>query len=609
MRLPSIWLVVCFAGGVLLSGKLALRLHLTPRAFLIAAPSLLIVGFLALHKNWIVPAAIVATAAWLCLGCAAASLERVSVPVNLASSLIESGKLDSSVALRWRGQLRADPLALPWGTRYEMQLDEVESATGVLPVAGGLRLTSYGDRSSSGAIPLARAGDRVEVLAHANLIRNFGNPGSFDERGYLVLQGIHLQGTLRNDRLLTVLDHPRLTISNRLARLRGDFLRSIDDIFASRSEQAALARAMLLGDRSFVERDRVLAFQQTGVYHVLVLAGLHVGALTAFFIWAGRRLRLSLLMRTILTLTILATYVGIVEDRPPILRAALMATLYLSARLLYRRMDLLNVAALAALGILIVRPSEIVDSSFLLSFSAVGIIGALAVPWITHSSEPYLHGTRTFERCWARCIACPTCDSISNRNSRCGSVDWGPPSATGGAIWTTPPCSAAAHRLVFLGFTGDFHDPSTRNACPACVLLSPRYACGPLCKYSRAPADGIDCPLRFFHIAGFPGIAHRCCLARKRSRGLSLDSWNIRGVVCPVAPRELPDTGAAADSDCGFRRHYSTSFQRNSVAAAGIAMDFSGILHSHRGADRDASLRATSHKEKSRIDRAGCRTG
>jgi competence protein ComEC len=136
----------------------------------------------------------------------------------------------------------------------------------------------------------------------------------------------------------------------------------------------------------------VVEYQQTGVYHVLVLAGLHVGALTAFFIWAGRRLRLGLVSRTLLTLLVLAAYVGIVEDRPPILRAALMVATYLSARLLYRRMDLLNVAALAALAILAVRPSEISDASFLLSFSAVGIIGALAVPWIAHSSEPYLHG-------------------------------------------------------------------------------------------------------------------------------------------------------------------------------------------------------------------------
>ena len=392
MKLPSFWPVVSFAGGILLFGKLGARISPAPRVVLLAAASLLLAGLFLLYKNRILPAFIAAAALWLCLGFAAAEFERVAVPANLASSLIESGKLDSSVALHWRGRLRADPLALPWGTRYEINLQEVETAEGTVPVNGGLRVTSYAEKPNATASPLARAGDRVEVLARALPVRNFGNPGSFDDRSYLALQGIHLQGALRNDQLLTILDHPRLTLSERLARTRGRFLRSLDGIFVSHPDEGALARAMLLGDRSFVEHDRVVEFQQTGVYHVLVVAGLHVGALTAFFIWAGRRLRLPLISRTLITLFVLAAYVGNVENRPPILRAALMAVLYLSARLLYRRIDLLNVAALAALGILAVRPSEITDASFLLSFSAVAIIGALAVPWLDHTSQPYLHG-------------------------------------------------------------------------------------------------------------------------------------------------------------------------------------------------------------------------
>src|SRR6266481_1918577 len=161
MKLPSLWPVGCFAGGILLSCKLAGRLYLTPRLFLLVAASLLISGFVLLYKNWPLPAGIVAAAAWLCLGCAAAGLERISVPGNLASSLIESGKLDSTVALRWRGHLRADPLALPWGARYEINLDEVESASGVTPVSGGLRVTSYADEPNAAAPPLACAGDLV----------------------------------------------------------------------------------------------------------------------------------------------------------------------------------------------------------------------------------------------------------------------------------------------------------------------------------------------------------------------------------------------------------------------------------------------------------------
>src|ERR1700692_1541565 len=133
MKLPSLWPAACFAGGILLFGKLAARMGSTPRTFLLAATSLLLFGFVLLYKNWLLPACVAAAAAWMCLGYAAAGFERISVPANLASSLIASGKLDSSVALRWRGRLRADPLALPWGTRYEINLQAVESAAGVMP--------------------------------------------------------------------------------------------------------------------------------------------------------------------------------------------------------------------------------------------------------------------------------------------------------------------------------------------------------------------------------------------------------------------------------------------------------------------------------------------
>jgi competence protein ComEC len=368
MKLPSLFPVAFFAGGILLSGRLADRWHVSLGILLAITMFLLLFGYILLKRQWIVTAVCFGAAVWLCLGYAAANLERVSASPNLASTLIESGKLDSSAALRWRGRLRGDPLELPWGARYEINLDEVEASTGAMPVTGGMRLTYYRDEGKGSPPPPARAGDMVEALTRASSIRNFGDSGSFDYRGYLALQGIQLQATLRNGELLTIVGHPRLTTSEQLARARGRLLNSLDNLYAARPDVAALSRAMLLGDRSFVDRDRVLDYQKTGVYHVLVLAGLHVGALTAFFVWAGRRLHLGVISRTILTLMALAAYVGIVEDRPPILRAALVAMLYLFARLLYRRMDLLNMASLSALVILISIPSEITDASFLLSF-------------------------------------------------------------------------------------------------------------------------------------------------------------------------------------------------------------------------------------------------
>ncbi len=389
MKLPSLFPVTFFAGGILLSIELKNFVPFAPRIFVFVALLLLLGGYISLRKNWIVAATILAACAWLGLGTTAANLERASVPQNLAVTLIESGKLDAGTALRWRGRLRSDPLALPWGTRYEVSLEEVESSAGVTPVTGGLRLTYYTAETASGLPPSVRAGNRIEAFVRARPVANYGDPGSFDFRGYLAGQNIQLQGSLRNGQLLTIVGRPLLRVSDRFARARGRLLNSLNDLFASRPNEGALARAMLLGDRSFVERDRVVDYQKTGVYHVLVLAGLHVGALAAFFLWAGRRLRLGLFPRVLLTLLALAAYACIVEDRPPIVRAVLMAAFFLSAQLIYRRMDLLNVAALSALVILAVRPSEITDASFLLSYSAVAIIGAIAIPCIARSTEPY----------------------------------------------------------------------------------------------------------------------------------------------------------------------------------------------------------------------------
>src|SRR5579864_4640523 len=164
MKLPSLFPVAFFAGGILLSIELKKSALLSPRIIVIAAILFLLFGYISLRQNWILAAALFGAGAWLSLGMAASHLERASVPSNLASTLIESGKLDAETALRWRGRLRGDPLQLPWGMRYEINLDEVESSAGITPVAGGLRLTYYSEESTSANPPPARAGDRIEAL-------------------------------------------------------------------------------------------------------------------------------------------------------------------------------------------------------------------------------------------------------------------------------------------------------------------------------------------------------------------------------------------------------------------------------------------------------------
>jgi competence protein ComEC len=141
-----------------------------------------------------------------------------------------------------------------------------------------------------------------------------------------------------------------------------------------------MLRAMLLGDRSFVDRTESADFQKTGAFHGLVVAGRHAGAIAAVLFWAGRKLRLKRSLTMLFTLALLFSYVAVVEERPPVLRAAVMTAIVVLGGFFFRRLELLNSASVAALTLLIAKPLALRDSSFQLTFVAVGCIAGLAVP-------------------------------------------------------------------------------------------------------------------------------------------------------------------------------------------------------------------------------------
>ena len=385
MRVPAVPVVVAFAAGIAVGNYAGFL----PRVWIALAVVLLLGALGALRRDGVLPAWALGLAAWVFLGALAASLERMDRPQDNAAAMIAAGRLDARDALRWTGRLRADPVKLPGGLRFDVDLEQVQAAGKTIAVSGGLRANLFTDTHHPPASRELRAGDHAEFFLRARVPRNYQDPGAFDFHAYYERQQIHLVGTLRDAALVVKLDGPPPTWSHRLARARGRLLGEVDSLFAYAPDEAAIVRAMLLGDRGFLDHEVAVNFQKTAVYHVLVIAGLHVAALAWFVFWLARRLRLRMEWRVALTLLVLAAFVAVVEDRPPILRAALMAALALAAMVLYRRVEVLNTVAMAALAILAFKPSALTDPSFQLSFLAVGTIGTLGVPWVARTSEPY----------------------------------------------------------------------------------------------------------------------------------------------------------------------------------------------------------------------------
>jgi len=397
MRLPALAITGAFAIGIALglhplAVKDASSLPLLFCWFSIAA-ALILSGIILIKMERLVLASAASLLCWGFLGFLGACISDQPRPADHVIALLEQGRINLDSPLRWRGHLRDEPTRLPWGFGYDIELSGVEYEGTLRSVRGGLRL-SFTPHAEEFALPELHAGDEVAVVTEARRPQIFRDNGAFDRRTYLAEQNIDLVATLRAPQLIERLSSPAPTFATRLARARRDLREETVGLFAGTPQVAGALRAMLLGDRSFVDRAEAADFQKTGVFHVLVVAGLHVGALAITLYWLGRRLRLSPVWTIFFVLTVLFAYVAVVEQRLPVLRAATMAAIVVLGRVFFRRLELLNSAALAALLLLVAKPLALGDSSFQLSFVAIGCIAGLAVPWLEKTAEPYARALR-----------------------------------------------------------------------------------------------------------------------------------------------------------------------------------------------------------------------
>lgn len=400
MRAPAVAIVAAFVCGI------TLGLY-SPFAQFSSSPTTLsqlfavcagfgLAALILLRSERLLASTAAALLCWISLGLTSAAIAQQPIPSNHVTQLLDHNLLSLKTPLRWHGILRDEPAHLPWGTGYEIELRTVEYQGASLPVMGGLRL-SYTPHSAADAslMPQLHAGDEIDVVTEARRPPFFRDEGAFDRRAYLATQNIDLIATLRSAKLLKKTSTAaHQTISNQLGRARSRLRDEIDLLLASDPRSAATLRAMLLGDRTFVDRDESTAFQKTGVFHILVVAGLHVGALAALIFWTARKLRFTPTMTIFFVIALLAAYVAVVEVRAPVLRATLMASAVVLGGFFYRHLDLLNSAAVAALAILIARPLAIRDSSFQLTFVAIGCIAGLAIPWLAATVQPYARALR-----------------------------------------------------------------------------------------------------------------------------------------------------------------------------------------------------------------------
>jgi competence protein ComEC len=136
--------------------------------------------------------------------------------------------------------------------------------------------------------------------------------------------------------------------------------------------QASLAQGMLLGIRSNIPDDLQQAFSATGTTHILAISGLNIGIVAGIMLsiglWLfGRRHYLYIW----LALGIIWIYAIITGMEAPVLRSAVMASIFLTAELLGRQRNAITALTFSAAVMVACDPQVICTASFQMSFMAM----------------------------------------------------------------------------------------------------------------------------------------------------------------------------------------------------------------------------------------------
>lgn len=219
---------------------------------------------------------------------------------------------------------------------------------------------------------LLKPGDLIIINASIEPFKNSGNPDEFDYKGFMEQKGFSGTAYIRSSEWINSgkINH---SLKSTALRARGKLLDHYKT-FGLNDDEYAFLSALTLGYKADLSNELKQAFRVSGTSHVLAVSGLHVGIVyiiivSLFFFLKGKGKRF--ILKQILILLTLWTYVFITGMSVSVIRAAIMLTLFCVGNMFQRKGYHYNTLAVAAFFILIINPYYLFDVGFQLSFAAV----------------------------------------------------------------------------------------------------------------------------------------------------------------------------------------------------------------------------------------------
>jgi len=271
----------------------------------------------------------------------------------------------------------------PSMVRMKVSARDLVREKNLFPINENISVTVYRN-----AMPF-QPGEKIRFPARLRPFKSFQNPGHFDYEKFMTLQGVTCAAAVSDGRRIVPMGPGTLPfwrggVERLQAPVRTFFEASLDH------RDAALFRALILGERQGIDPSLRETFNRSGLGHLLAVSGLHIGlvAWAAFFLfkWGLSRSYRLLLTTDIrkwcafLTCFPVIGYTLLAGCQISAQRAMIMVLAYLVSLILGKEKEVWSTLSLAGLVILFLDPMAIFTPSFQLSFLAVtGIL------WLTPS--------------------------------------------------------------------------------------------------------------------------------------------------------------------------------------------------------------------------------
>ncbi len=265
---------------------------------------------------------------------------------------------------------------------FQLGLAELKSAGGWIKAAGTIRV------QVDEPVYDLEAGDNIQAYCWLNRFGPPSNPGQFDTAQYLSRHNIYIGASIKTRNSITLLPKSPAGIFTRLkTRIRELAAEALSGDLSNEDASRGLLQALLLGYRKNIDSDINRAFQKTGLLHFISLSGLHMGILTGMIWWLCKTIGLLKPARAVICIISVAVFLLIVPPRAPTLRAAIICWVFCASFLFRRFPNSINTLSLAAIILLLIRPTQLFEAGWQLSFATVLGIILLTKPIETFISE------------------------------------------------------------------------------------------------------------------------------------------------------------------------------------------------------------------------------